>query len=165
MWAGWNLDRMIWSKRWKSFPDQLEPTWSPQEGRYTQEQDSWLCSRDLPKMCNPEQKYVIIWLEGDSQWRVLWKAPGRTELDKVWKGHAGRSRHPNTAKPAQGELASSWKYDLNNGCCSSCSYFWPVAICWREGGDVRRSRVSLSHPKYLCWSSYTSMRQKANTIW
>ena len=33
------------------------------------------------------------------------------------------------------------------------SYFWPVAVRWGEGGDVRRSRVSLSHTKYLCWSS------------
>ena len=45
------------------------------------------------------------------QWDLT---PGRRELDTVWKDRAERSTHLHTAKPAQDEPASSWKYELKN---------------------------------------------------
>ena len=168
MWAGWNLDRMIQlkSRTWKSYPSliiaEMGATWSPQEDLYKQGQDSSLCSLGFPMMCNPEWKSCRFWVYCVYIYKVqMGLPPGHRGLDKVWKGRARRSTHPHTAKPARGGPSSSWKHELKNhlesmnwkmdGVRWPGSYFWPVPICWREGGYVTRSRVSLTHPKYLGW--------------
>ena len=90
--------------------------------------------------------------------QAMWLTPGRTGLGRECKGHAGKSTHLHTARPAQDGPASSSKDDLrhrrfiymkNGWFCSS--YFRPVSICWWERGYVRWSWVPVTYPKDLWW--------------
>ena len=51
--------------------------------------------------------------------------------------------------------------------CLLCSYFGPVSICGGEGGNVRRSWVSVSHPENLKQQLPTQINNifKLRRIW